>query len=389
MAFDKNKIQELYPEAKMYEAQLIYKGTEQSLKNACSTEDYFGQLKKDGHWYQYENHGEDKSYLFSRTASRVTGLQSEKSANVPHIMTALKDLPKDTILIGEIYFPNGIAKDVTTIMGCLPEKAVSRQLKDTPIHYYIHDILMYDGIDLVLAETGSWDRYRILQKIWEKYDLGRFGFLELAEVWTDNLYSRIGDALASGEEGMVIKHKNGKYEPGKRPQTNLKAKKVDFADVVIIGFEKPTVKYEGKELESWQYWVDPDIEYRNQNMSETYRDPRYPVGCHYNKYIEEETGMFYMPVTKAYYMGWNNSRIKIGLWKDKKIVEIGTIHSGIPDEMKRDMSSYPYSYLNKVCSIQMMEVDKAGGTIRHGFFKLIRPDKNSEECRYEDVFGQK
>ena len=91
MAFDKNKIQELYPEAKMYEAQLIYKGTEQSLKNACSTEDYFGQLKKDGHWYQYENHGEDKSYLFSRTASRVTGLQSEKSANVPHIMTALKD----------------------------------------------------------------------------------------------------------------------------------------------------------------------------------------------------------------------------------------------------------------------------------------------------------
>lgn len=379
MAFDKNKIQELYPEAKMYEAQLIYKGTEQSLKNACSTEDYFGQLKKDGHWYQYENHGEDKSYLFSRTASRVTGLQSEKSANVPHIMTALKDLPKDTILIGEVYFPNGIAKDVTTIMGCLPEKAVSRQLKDMPIHYYIHDILMYDGIDFVLAETGSWDRYRILQRVWEKHDLGRFGFLELAEVWTDNLYSRIGDALASGEEGMVIKHKNGKYEPGKRPQTNLKAKKVDFADVVIIGFEEPTQEYYGKELESWQYWEHfgyDDIEYNG-----------FCKGTYYSDYLENKEHL--RPVTKAYFMGWKNSRIKIGLWKDKKIVEIGTIHSGIPDEMKRDMSNYPYSYLNKVCSIQMMEVDKAGGTIRHGFFKLIRPDKNSEECRYEDVFGQK
>lgn len=379
MAFDKNKIQELYPEAKMYEAQLIYKGTEQSLKNACSTEDYFGQLKKDGHWYQYENHGEDKSYLFSRTASRVTGLQSEKSANVPHIMTALKDLPKDTILIGEIYFPNGIAKDVTTIMGCLPEKAVSRQLKDTPIHYYIHDILMYDGIDFVLAETGSWDRYRILQKVWEKHDLGRFGFLELAEVWTDNLYSRIGDALASGEEGMVIKHKNGKYEPGKRPQTNLKAKKVDFADVVIIGFEEPTQEYYGKELESWQYWEHfdyDDIEYNG-----------FCKGTYYSDYLENKEHL--RPVTKAYFMGWKNSRIQIGVYKDGILTKIGTIHSGISDEMKKDMSENPNNYLGEVCLIQMMEVDKAGGTIRHGFFKLVRQDKNAEECRYEDVFGQK
>ena len=59
------------------------------------------------------------------------------------------------------------------------------------------------------------------------------------------------------------------------------------------------------------------------------------------------------------------------------------------DIMKKDMSENPNNYLGKVCSIQMMEVDKAGGTIRHGFFKLMRQDKNAEECRYEDVFGQK
>ena len=372
MAFDKNKIQELYPEAKMYEAQLIYKGTEQSLKNACSTEDYFGQLKKDGHWYQYENHGEDKSYLFSRTASRVTGLQSEKSANVPHIMTALKDLPKDTILIGEIYFPGESSKMVTTIMGCLPEKAINRQLKDMPIHYYIHDILMYDGIDFVLAETGSWDRYRILQKVWEKHGLDQFDFLELAEVWTDNLYSRIGDALASGEEGMVIKYKNGKYEPGKRPQTNLKAKKVDFADVVIIGFEEPTKEYYGKELESWGYNITSD----ETRLQGTYSDLI-------------KLGYEVIPVTKPYYYNWKNSRIKIGLWKDGILKEIGTIHSGISDEMKQDMSENPDKYFCQVCSIQMMEIDQAGGTIRHGFFKHMRWDKDLSGCNYEDVFGQK
>ena len=42
MAFNKEKIQELYPEAKMYEAQLINKGSEILLKNACDDESYRG-----------------------------------------------------------------------------------------------------------------------------------------------------------------------------------------------------------------------------------------------------------------------------------------------------------------------------------------------------------
>jgi ATP-dependent DNA ligase len=372
MAFNKQKIQELYPGAIMYEAQLINKGTDNLLKNACESGNYFGQLKMDGYWYQYEKHQEGQEYLFSRSASRTTGLQSEKGANVPHIMNALSCLPKETILIGEIYYPGGSSKTTTTIMGCLPQKALERQNGSYGlIHYYIHDILMYDGVDFVLAETGSWDRYRILQKIWEKHNLSQYNFLELAEAWEDNLFARIGDALASGEEGMVIKDKNGKYEPGKRPTTNLKAKKVDFADVVIVGFEGPTVNYEGKELESWPYWVGTDD-----------HEERLEVKCHYGE-------LCCVPVTKPYYMRWNNARLKVGLWRDGRLVEIGTIHSGISDEMKQDMSENPNRYLGKVCSIQMMEVDKIGGTIRHGFFKLMRPDKNDVDCKYEDVFGQK
>ena len=101
MAFNKDKIQELYPEAVMYEAMKIEKGTDALLKVACPSGDYFGQLKKDGFWYQYEKHT-NYSYLFSRSTSRATGLQSEKGANVPHIMEALDLLPADTILVGEV-----------------------------------------------------------------------------------------------------------------------------------------------------------------------------------------------------------------------------------------------------------------------------------------------
>lgn len=389
MAFNKDKIQELYPEAVMYEAMKIEKGTDSLLQSACESGNYFGQLKKDGFWYQYEHHT-NYSYLFSRSTSRTTGLQSEKGANVPHIMNALSCLPADTILVGEVYYPGGSSKNTTTIMGCLPTKAIERQNGTYgKIHYYVHDILMYNGIDFVSAGTGSWDRYRILAKIWEQHNLGQYDFLELAEVWEDELYARVGDALAAGEEGMVIKHKDGVYEPGKRPKTNLKAKKVDFADVVIMGFEEPTMAYNGKELESWQYWINPDSIDDLNDLSTVYR---YPIGCHYDKYIEEEICMFYTPVTKPFYMGWHNARIKIGLWEDggdvKGLRNVGTIHSGISDEMKQDMSEHPEKYMGKVCSIQMMEVDKSAGTIRHGFFKHMREDKNSTDCKYEDVFGQ-
>lgn len=381
MAFNKDKIQELYPEAVMHEAMKIEKGTDTLLKVACESGDYFGQLKKDGFWYQYEHHT-NHSYLFSRSASRTTGLQAEKGANVPHIMQALEALPNETILIGEVYYPGGSSKNTTTIMGCLPAKAIERQNGAYgKIHYYVHDILMYNGIDFVSAETGSWDRYCILEKIWKLHGLDKYDFLELAEVWTDDLYARVGDALAAGEEGMVIKHKDGKYEPGKRPKTNLKAKKVDFADVVIMGFEEPTKEYYGKESDSWNYcicyvynqgldeWVECE---RSDKGWFAYRDP-------FHKSVL---------VTKPYYMGWHNSRIKIGLYKNGSLVEVGTIHSGISDEMKQDMSEHPEKYLGQVCSIQMMEVDSKAGTIRHGFYKHMRPDKNATDCRYEDVFGQ-
>ena len=382
MALDKNKIQELYPEAVMHEAMKIEKGTDALLKTACESGECFGQLKKDGFWYQYEKHAEH-NYLFSRSTSRTTGLQSEKIANVPHIEAALEALPSHTILVGEIYYPGGSSKNTTSIMGCLPKKAIERQNGEYgKIHYYVHDILMYNGIDFVSAETGNWDRYCILEKIWKLHGLDKFDFLELAEVWEDNLYARVGDALAAGEEGMVIKYKDGKYEPGKRPKTNLKAKKVDFADVVIIGFEKPTFLYNGKELESWQYWVNPH-DYTDANYLDSFY--KYPIGCHYSKYLESDQ---YCAVTKPHYMGWYNARIKIGVYKNGSIVEIGTIHSGISDEMKQDMSEHPENYLNKVCSIQMMEVDKRAGTIRHGFFKQMRPDKDATECSYKDVFGQ-
>ena len=373
--FDKEKIKELYPGAEdyMFEPMLIHNATDEQLRKVCNLDDYFGQIKVDGALYIYVKGDNGKSYLFGRTISKKTGLLTEKGANVPHIMSALDDFPNGTVILGEIYYPNKSSRNVVEIMGCLPEKAIARQNGDYGlISYYIYDILAFDKINFITAQTTNDIRYKILNKLYFKYHFdNKYGdYLHLAAAWSDNLYERIGSALSDGEEGMVIKKKDGIYEPGKRPMTNLKAKQVDFADVVIIDFESPTVEYYGKEIKNWEYWVIFDGD-KVCNL---------PIGQHYGE--ENVT-----PVTKPFYMGWNNARIQIGAYNNKQdLIKIGTIHSGISDEMKQDMSENPDKYIGKVCSIQCMEKNNQDCTIRHGFFKHMREDKDAKDCTLSTIF---
>lgn len=382
---DNNILKQYYPgsEGFTFEPMLIHKSTDIQLKQACESGEWFGQIKKDGALYQYVKGFNGKSYLFGRTLSKVTNVLTEKGANVPHIMSALDSLPNGTVLIGEIYYQGGTSKNVISIMGCLPKRAVERQEREYGlIHYYIHDILAYDGINFVSAKTNNELRYKILEKVFYLHGLDAFEYLDLAWSWDDRLYERVGNALSAGEEGMVLKKKDGVYEPGKRPMSNLKAKKTDFADVVIMGFEMPTIEYYGKELETWQYWINP-----SDGGFNTYEDViLYPIGYYYEAY-KDNGELIYMPVTKPFYMGWWNSRIKIGAYNsDGELVNIGTIHSGISDAMKQDMTEHPEKYLNQVCSIECMELDSEEKTIRHGFWKSMREDKNPKECTLSSIF---
>ena len=369
MVFSKEKIESLYPGAGelMIEPMLIHSSTKEQLKRACSSGEYFGQLKKDGAFYQFVKN--ENCYLFGRTVSKKTGLLTEKHDNVPHIVNALECLPDKTVLIGEIYYPGGSSKNVTPIMGSLAGKAIERQNGSYGlIHYYIHDILIYNGYNLL--NTGSLVRYNILKEVWKKYNLKKYNFLELAEAWEDNLYERVGSALSVGEEGMVLKKKNGIYQPGKRPDSNLKAKKVDFIDAIIIGFEEPTKEYYGKELDSWGFCINKN----GIRMQGTYKELL-------------KMGKEIIPVTKPYYYNWHNARIKIGAYDDKgTIIDIGTIHSGISEELKEDMSKNPKNYLNHVVKIQCMELDSKEKTIRHGFWKGLREDKDAKDCTVSSIF---
>ena len=374
--FNKDNISELYPEAEdmMLPAMLIWKlpaGKEDKLSEVCENGEYFLEEKIDGAFYQFvktPNH----SYLFGRTVSRKTGLLTEKGANVPHIMDALSSIPADTVIVGEIYVPGGTSKDVTSIMGCLPEKAIARQ-KDNPIHFYLHDITFYNGEDV--TALGAEDRYDLLHKLWDECGLAQYGFLRLAEKVTENLEQTISDILARGGEGAVLKKKDAPYTPDKRPAwSTVKIKQMDSIDLVCMGFCPPTKEYTGKEIETWPYWVkmtdDPEFgEVEELSMS-----------C---KYGEEG----WRPVTK-YYAFNQYSAIKIGAYDDNgTLVELGTVSSGLTDEMKQSMSENPIFYIGMVVSLDCMSIDKGSKTLRHPVFKAWRGDKNPEDCKISEVFA--
>ena len=369
--FNFQEVEKLYPGAGelMLEPQLIHKGSDSQLKS-CDDGSWFAELKKDGALYMYVKGTEGQDYLFGRTVSKKTGLLTEKSANVPHIIKAFKDIPYGTIILGEIYYPGKTSKDVTSIMGCLPAKAIERQNGTYGlIHYYIYDCLEYGGISLLPYD--NWSRYQVTQALYNKV-VQKDSTIELAAAVDEGIYAAIGAALEAGEEGMVVKKKDALYEPGKRPQTMLKAKQVDYIDAVIIGFNDPVREYTGKEIESWSFWIAKDSIDTNIKVF-------LPIGLHYG----EENAV---PVTKHYYFGWKNA-IVIGAYDSQgRLKEIGTIASGLTDELRQAFAEEPEKYLNKVVKIQCMSKDNKEQTLRHGFWMGLHEDKNPEECTLDSIF---
>lgn len=381
MSFDKDKIHELYPEAEnlMIEPMLIWKlpaGKESMLSEVCSNGEYFLEEKIDGAFYQFvktENH----SYLFGRTVSKLSGILTEKSDNVPHLKEALNCLPAGTILIGEIYVPGGTSKDTVSIMGCLPPLAIKRQEKE-PIHYYVHDIIAYDTVNLIDSPADL--RYKILAAIWKKHNLDQYSFLRLATRVDEDMEAEISRILKSGGEGVVLKKKDYPYTPGKRPAwSTIKVKQMDSIDLICTGFCDATKEYTGKELATWEYWEERGERSQDGEYTWLLSEGRYYEDYLHNPHI-------YRPITKPYFLGWKTA-IRIGAYNDKgELVDLGTVSSGLTDDNKREMTENPDLWLGHVVALDCMQIDKKEHTLRHPVFKCKRDDKNAKDCVISEIF---
>lgn len=363
------KTSNLYPDVQIYEP-MKYLKTPKDASQLMASGKYIAQQKKDGFFYQLVKTKLGKIYLFSRSISKKTNFYAEKIDNVPHLKEWAEQIPNDTILLGEIYYPGFTSKTVTSIMGCLPNKAIERQSKNMGlIHYYIHDILKWGGKDYVSEEIQFEYRYG---NLCELVDIG----LENPE-WIEIAISKTGFDMENciiswmdkGEEGAVVKLKSGLYLPGKRTRENFKVKQhEDTLDFVITGFVDPERDYTGKtDLEEWPYWEQVDNWIRDEYTEELYNDPL-PI-----------------PVTKAYHNGWKMG-FTIGLYDGDHIQEIGKVTSGLTDELREDIAKNPNKYLGQVVEVSCMSIDKSSLSLRHPVFERVRFDKPAGDCRLENIF---
>ena len=377
--FDKEKISEFFPGAEdlMIQPMLIWtlpSNKKDKLSEVCASGEYFAEEKLDGALYQFCR--TDKgNYLFGRTVSVKNGLLTNKIDNVPHINSALSCLPCGTVIIGEIYVPGGTSKNVTSIMGCLPAEAIKRQDKQGKIKYYLHDMIFYNGEDM--QSWGAEARYQKLVEAWNEFHLEQFDFLRLAESFDTGIEERLSQILASGGEGIVLKKKDAPYSEGKRPAwATIKCKQMDTIDLVCTRAIEATKEYTGKELETWPYWQERSE--RNQNGEYTWLSSE---GQYYEDYLHNPH--IYRPVTKPYFYGWKTA-IGIGAYDDEgNLKEIGTVSSGLTDEMRAHLDDY----VGKVVALQCMSIDRKEKTLRHPIVKAWRDDKNAEECKLSEVFS--
>lgn len=377
--FDKEKISEFFPGAEdfMIQPMLIWtlpSNKKDKLSEVCASGEYFAEQKIDGALYQFCR--TDKgNYLFGRTVSVKNGLLTNKIDNVPHINSALSCLPCGTVIVGEIYVPGGTSKNVTSIMGCLPAEAIKRQDKQGKIKYYLHDMIFYGGEDM--QSWGAEARYQKLVEVWNKFHLEQFDFLRLADSFDTGIEERLSQILSAGGEGIVLKKKDAPYSEGKRPAwATIKCKQMDAIDLVCTRAIEATKEYTGKELETWPYWQERSE--RDQNGEYTWLSSE---GQYYEDYLHNPH--IYKPVTKPYFYGWKTA-IGIGAYDDEgNLKEIGTVSSGLTDEMRAHLDDY----VGKVVALQCMSIDRKEKTLRHPIVKAWRDDKNATECKLSEVFS--
>lgn len=374
--FDDELVQDFFPEAYCFKPMKIanFPNTRGiTLEDLATSDDYYATEKIDGAWYCF-NKTPNYAYLFGRTISRKNGLPVEKSDNVPHIKEALSVLPPNTIIIGEIYTGDKTktSKDTVSIMGSLPKRAIALQKKQGNVHYYLHDIIMYDGEDL--STLGALDRYNKIKEIYFDLKLDKYDFLELAPILdTKNALEAAAEIIARGGEGVVLKKKDYPYEYNKRPAySSVKIKKVDTVDVVCMGFEDPTKEYNGKETSDYLMNTKTGEKFIRGKRSEL-------------NILEDAMNNVedFIEITKPFYYGWKTA-IKIGLYKDGELVSIGTVSSGLTDFYREDFAKNPQKYIGQVIECECMELKD--GALRHPIFKRFREDKNAEDCKYEEIF---
>jgi len=338
---------------------------QQEAHNMVFSGEYIGALKVDGYYERLIKDEDGNCFMVARSKN-VKGEATEKLAWVPQIHDFMESLPNGTVLLSECYLPgNEGSQKITGLLGCLKDRCIERQEKGQKLHFYIFDVMAWDGEDF--TKNPFEQRVSFLSDIQYSYSTNEY--IEWATYYEgEELWNHLQDYLASGREGMVIMRKDATVYFKRTPaRVSLKIKKElrESIDCFFTGkAAAPTKYYTGKEIESWKYWI-------NETTGETL-----PEGNHY--YESSIEGKPYAAVTKPFYYHWAGS-LEIGVMDGDREVGIGYL-SGLTDEVKANYKDY----IHHVIEVGAMQLTP-DGALRHGKMLGWRPDKPWRECSIEQL----
>ena len=362
------------PAEKYWSFSKTYKGNKkEEIKYMITSGNYIGSVKKDGHYARFIKDEDGNMILQGRTQS-VSGEYLNKIDWVPQCHSFFESLPNGTCLLGELYFPNQKgSRKVTTILGCLKDKALARQEQGEKLCYYVFDVWAYNGKSLLNTSMETRINTYLDYEILDLFKVENY--IVKAEYYNgEELWEKLGDALSNGEEGIVITRKDSHAEPGKRTaRKTLKIKQEinDTIDAFIDGNYKPATRdYKGKTpLDQYSYW-------------ENIRTGEISGKC---KFLEYTNGEPWEPVSRLYALGYAGS-ISFSVMKDGKPIRIGYI-SGIADVMRKGIVENPEKYIHRVFELSAMEIEHIGDSysLRHGKIEKERLDKNYLDCDFSQI----
>jgi ATP-dependent DNA ligase len=338
----------------------------------------FGE-KTDGNWSRAVITPE-RTALQTRGISTVTKTYGEIQDKVLFWDNVCNAFNKGTtVILGEVYLPGAIDKDVGSILRSLTPKALSRQ-KDHPLRWRIFDVLALDGFDCMTVHFEQ--RIKMINEVVNRINSPLVEGVTYQEM-DDTFFDKMGEIFAAGGEGCVCYKKDSIYIPGKRgphawDTVKVKQEISSEIDCVIMGTVAGEKIYTGKDMGSWTLW-------ENQRTGELLE------GEYFGEY---QNGGAYIPVTKNYFHGWP-AAIQVGVYnKEGQLIPLCKV-SGLTEDFKSELRDHPADWIGVPVSISGMMVSEAkasangeGISVRHPLLKRIRKDDiDPKDCTLAKIYN--
>ena len=190
----------------------------QHLEQMIASGQYIWSRKYDGNWSRAVI-TPTRSALQTRGISKKTGTYGEIQNKVFFWENVVNAFTDTTVILGEVYLPGGIDKDVGSILRCLDLKALARQ-DNKKLEWRIFDVLVLNGKDMM--NCGVEERVKFIPKVVKMINSPLVTGIDY-HYMDEDFFDDLNNIFADGGEGAVCYKRSSIYIPGKRGPSFLES----------------------------------------------------------------------------------------------------------------------------------------------------------------------